>query len=183
MIALPNELPLIEWTEGRYIPLSEGWIAESIESSINPAVDCGPVPLDAVLYSLIYFLKDRPHGTRLSRDELARLVQKALEALGYAALASGFQLVSPRVTIHLPELASQSTIELAFFDALQVKLDEAVGCLVRGIRLEGIRDSVKRLHNARRWRKDCQQLNDEIVSFSRRTIQKTGQPVIDLVIS
>lgn len=183
MIALPDKLPLIEWKDGRYIPLSEGWLVESMEASLGEQEEAGELDLEALVYSLTHFLKDQPQGTTVAHDDLVRLMRKSLRAFGHEHLSENVHLVSPRVTIHLTELASRNSIELAFFDALQEKLEEAIGSVVRGIRLEGIRDSVKVLHNARRWKKNCQVLNDEIVLFSRQTIEKTNQPLIDLVIS
>jgi len=183
MIALPDKLPLVEWKDGRTIPLSEGWLAESIHTSILQNHTCSEVDVDAVVYAVTYHLKDRPLGTTLSHLQLESVIRKSLLPFCQDEWVEQFRLTAPRVTIHLTEIASRHSIELAFFDALQDRLQESVDSVVKGIRLEGIRDSVKHLHNARRWKKTCQTLNDEIVLFTRKTIEKTNQPQMDLVIS
>lgn len=183
MIALPDKLPLIEWKDGRTVPLSEGWLAESLHTSLCQHPRYSALDVDAVVYAISYHLKDRPQGTTLSYLQLESIIRKSLFAFSPGGGFEHVHLTSPRVTIHLNELASRHSIELAFFDALHDKLQEAVDSVVRGIRLEGIRDSVKHLNNARRWKKNCQTLNDEIVLFTRKTIEKTNHPVIDLVIS
>ncbi|MGF1677675.1 MAG: hypothetical protein ACFCUX_00605 [Candidatus Methylacidiphilales bacterium] len=182
MIALPQELPMVIWRTHYAVPLSRGWLAESIDYSLRPhhlpewhwTVD--------VVEAVCHYLREDYRSSSIPQSDLEDIVHRSVRALGYEDIAPLIHLTAPRVVIHLPEIASRSGIELAFFQELQSRLDEALHCVVRGIKIEGIRDSVKSLQGTRRWKQNCQRLSDEIVSFVRMNLQRWDQPMVELII-
>jgi len=182
MIALPSDLPLVTWNAGRPVPLSAGWLAESIEFSLSGENFPHWQWTEDIVQAICLHLKDDYSGTEIHHTELIQIVRQSVEVLGYPDVANKIQLTAPRVVIHLPEIARHADIELAFFQELQSKLDEALCFVVRGIKLEGIRDSVKTLHQTKRWKRNCQTLNDDIVQFVRKNLERWDQPTVDLII-
>lgn len=183
MIALPNDLPMITWQGKRTVPLSPGWLAESISTSLETEPDSGEWQwTEEVVQALCYYLKNDYLGSEIEDQKLLGLIRHSISSMGYPDLSPKVKLLAPRVVISLPELAQSSHMELVFFQNLQSKLDEAFITVVRGIKLEGIRSTVKSLQGTRRWKKSCQTLNDEIVLFTRKTLEQWNQPIVDLVI-
>ncbi|MEM6601386.1 MAG: hypothetical protein AAF649_08375 [Verrucomicrobiota bacterium] len=135
-----------------------------------------------VVETICLHLKEDYQGSEIHHTELARIVRQSIEVLGYPDIANQVQLTAPRVVIHLTEIAQRSDIELVFFQELQHKLDEALSFVVRGIKLEGIRDSVKTLNQTKRWKRNCQTLNDDIVKFVRKNLERWDQPAVELII-
>jgi len=183
MIALPHHLPLVIWKDTRTVPLSPGWLAESIDHTLAHLDCCGWEWTDDVVVSLCAYLRENYAGTSIDHSHLNDLLRHAIVALDYPEVADRVALCAPRVIIHLPDLARRAPLELAFFHALQNRLDEALEYVVRGVKLQGLRTTVKSLQNAPRWRKQCQDLSDEIVLFTRQKLQRWDQPFVDLVIS
>jgi hypothetical protein len=182
MIALPSDLPLVTWNDARHVPLSAGWLTESIDFSLAGEALPEWQWTEDIVHAVCLHLKEDYLGTEINHSELVRIIRQSVCALGYENVASKIELSAPRVVIHLPEIAHRANIELVFFQELQHKLDEALGYVVRGVKLEGIRDSVKTLQKARRWKRNCQTLNDDIVLFVRKNLERWNQPAVDLII-
>ena len=182
MIALPQELPLVNWQNKRDVPLSEGWIAESIDCS---ALQAGYSEWEwtfDITKALSCYLRHEFHGCLISPHELQILIKKSLHSIGFPDVADKLRLVAPRVTINLSEMARTAAYELMFFHLLQQRLDDATMVGVRGIRLEGLRDSVKILRQAGRWQENCGMLSTDIVNFVRQKLQQDGRPCVELLI-
>lgn len=182
MIAIPSELPFVVWNTGHPVPLSEGWLVESIEYSLQGENMPQWQWTGDIAKAVCLHIKENFSGTEIHHVELVRILRQSISALGYEDVAHKIQLTAPRVVIHLPEIAHRTDIELAFFQELQSKLDEALGFIVRGVKLEGIRDSVKTLNRTKRWKKNCQILNDDIVKFVRQHLELWDQSAVELII-
>jgi hypothetical protein len=182
MIALPQDLPLVEWQKRRNVPLSEGWLAESIQNSAHKAGLNQWHWTEDVAKAISYYLQSEFNGTLITSDQLQVLIKKSLRSIGYPEIAKSLTIVAPRVSIHLNELASRSCHELIFFAQLEERLNEARSVHVRGIKLEGLRSCVKTLGNTPRWRSSCQDLSDEIVSYVRSHLKKWEKHPMELLI-
>ncbi|MEM6886277.1 MAG: hypothetical protein AAF571_14730 [Verrucomicrobiota bacterium] len=182
MIALPSDLPLVTWSSGRPVPLSSGWLTESIDFSLAGENFQHWQWTQDIVEAICLHLKEDYPGTEIHHVDLLRIVKESIEVLGYPEVAHKIELTAPRVVIHLPEIAQRADIELVFFQELQYKLDEALSFVVRGVKLEGIRDSVKTLHHTKRWKRNCQTLNDDIVEFVRKNLERWNQPAVELII-
>lgn len=182
MIALPQNLPLVEWQNRRNVPLSEGWLAESIQISADKAGVGTWHGTDDVAKAIIYYLQSEFGGTLITPEQLQGLIKKSLRSIGYPEVARSLKIVAPRVSIHLNEMAMKSQHEILFFQLLHDHLDEAKSVHVSGVRLEGLRSCVKTLSNVMRWQGSCEELSDEIVMFTRSHMLKWGRHPVELLI-
>ena len=182
MIALPQELPLVHWQNKRNVPLSEGWLAESIDcSALQAGYSEWEWTID-ITKALSCYLRQEFHGCLISPRELQTLIKKSLQSIGFHDVADKLRIVAPRVTINLAEMARAATYELMFFHLLQQRLEDAARVGVRGIKLEDLRESVKILQQAGRWQENCGMLSTDIVNFVRQKLQQNGGPGVELLI-
>jgi len=182
MIALPQELPYVYWQNKRNVPLSEGWLAESIDSSACRAGYADWEWTADITKALSCYLRQEFQGCLISPSELQVLIKKSILSIGYPDVAHKLSLVAPRVTIYLPDLAHEYPYELLFFPQLEKRLQEVSRVLIRGVRLEGLRPCVKHLHQAGRWRNSCEELSREIVSFTRLKLQHHRSGPTEIII-
>lgn len=182
MIAFPSKLPQVVWHENRVVPLSEGWLAESIATAADRAGyqqwDLAP----QVARALTLYLEQDFDAPVVTVENLLEMIRRSLEGIGFPEVARASAILPPRVSIYLPELANHAGYEMLFFPMLKDRLSEAIDYRVRGIKLEGIRDCVKILDNAFKWRQTCELLSDEIVAFTRAHFAKNRVKEVELVI-
>jgi hypothetical protein len=182
MIATPQYLPLVRWQNKRNVPLSEGWLAETIDRSALRAGYEQWSWTPELLKALVYYLRKEFQGTLIGSMELQNLIRDSLLHIGYANVADKLVLTAPRAVIYLPELARQSGFELMFFQKLNDYLEEIAWLAIGGIKLEGLREAVKILHRTGRWRHDCSGLSEDIVAFTRCKLAHRHNDDIELVI-
>lgn len=182
MIALHHNLPLVAWNKQRPLPLSEGWLTESIVESAEMA----GVPnweLSVQVAKAILFFIQRDVGKQLlSVEDLRSIIRKSLRGIGYPKVAEQALVVAPRLSIHLPDLARQDPYELLFFSNLQFCIEEARRIVVRGVRLQGLRHAVKIIDGCRHWRPSCDRLSNQIVDFTRQQAAVSQHQPLDLLI-
>ena len=182
MIALPQSLPHIIWKNGRLVPLSEGWLAESIEHAAAAAGHPRWHLAPEVARALTVYLEDDWVAPALPLDQLNEMVRRALEGIGFSEIAKESFIVPPRVSISLTELALRAPYEIEFYPLLKERLSDALEVQVGGVKLEGLRDCSKVLDAAARWRQTCERISDEIIYFCRSYICRTVPKTVDLVI-
>lgn len=183
MISLPQNLPMVRWADQRDIPLSEEWLEASLYQSAELAGIYDWDMCGQVARAIIFFLQRDFHENMISIEQMEHMMRKSLHGIGCTFLIPYVQLVPPCFHIYLPDIARQAPYELLFFSALGERLHEALQAVVRGVKLEGLRDTVKMLNNRRRWMPDCQNLSEEIVAFSRKYLQKDEEEMgLELVI-
>jgi hypothetical protein len=182
MIALPQRLPHVIWKNGRLVPLSEGWLAESIEHAAAAAGYLRWHLAPEVAKAIAIYLEDESVAPALPIDYLQEMVRRSLEGIGYEEIARESRIVPPRVSISLLELAVRAPYELEFFPLLRQRLGDAVEVQVAGVRLEGLRDCSKVLDAANRWRGTCARISDEIIYFCRTYMNRGMLRTVDLVI-
>ncbi|MCE0523341.1 MAG: hypothetical protein LV480_10570 [Methylacidiphilales bacterium] len=182
MIALPQRLPHVIWKNDRLIPLSEGWLAESIEHAAAAAGHPRWHLAPEVARAIAVFLENDWCAPALPLDHLRQMVQRSLEGIGYCDIADKSLIVPPRVSISLMELAVRAPYEIEFYPLLKERLADAIEVQVGGVRLEGLRDCTKVLDAAGRWRHTCVRISDEIIYFCRSYLCQTTPRTVDLVI-
>jgi len=182
MIAIPQDLPLVLWQNKRNVPLSEGWLAETIDRSARRAGYQDWPWTAELLKALLYYLRKEFQGTLIGSAELQDLIRTSLEHIGYSDVAEKLTLTAPRAVINLPELARQSGFELMFFQRLSLYLEEIAWLAINGVKLEGLREAVKILQHAGRWQHQCSGLSEEIVTFVRGKLAYRHCDDIELVI-
>lgn len=182
MIALPQRLPHVIWKNDRLVPLSEGWLAESIEHSAAAAGHPRWYLAPEVARAIAVYLENDWIAPALSIDHLREMVQRSLMGIGYEDIARKSLIVPPRVSISLMELAVRAPYEIEFYPLLKERLADALEVQVGGVRLEGLRDCTKVLDAAGRWRQTCVRISDEIIYFCRSYVFRTMPRTVDLVI-
>jgi len=182
MIALPQRLPHVVWLNDRLVPLSEGWLAESIEHSAEAAGHHRWHLAPEVARAIAVYLENDWIAPSLPVDHLREMVRRSLEGIGYEDIAQKSLIVPPRVSISLMELAVRAPYEIEFYPLLKERLSDALEVQVGGVRLEGLRSCTKVLDAAGRWRRTCERINDEIIYFCRSYICQTMPRTVDLVI-
>jgi hypothetical protein len=183
MISLPNTLPLVQWNTKRNVPLSEGWLAESIYKSAEIAGYYQWEMSDEIARALAYYLQSNYHDSLISVNHIQHLMRASLCGVGKEDIAKHAMVIAPRVSIYLPEIAHKAPYELIFFQALRERLQEAVEVVVRGVKLEGLKPCVKIIERAERWHSDCRHLSKEIVAYARNFLSADDQRLVELVIS
>ena len=182
MIALPQRLPHVIWKNDRLVPLSEGWLAESIEHAAAAAGHHRWHLAPEVARAIAIYLEDDWVAPALPVEHLRQMVQRSLEGIGYDDIARESLIVAPRVSISLTELATRAPYEIEFYPLLKERLGDALEVQVGGVRLEGLRDCSKILDAAGRWRQTCVRISDDIIYFCRSYIYRTLPCAVDLVI-
>jgi len=185
MIAFANRLPHVLWTNQRLVPLSEGWLAEAIEESAREVGHDQWELAPHVAHAISEYLEADCTATVLSVEALESMLKRSLAGIGYEEIAQHSRITPPRVSIYLPELASQKQMELAFYPELSQRLEQAVEYDVKAIRLVGLRDCAKILDSARKWRKTCENIRRNIISFSKACLERSEgcKNPVELVLS
>jgi ubiquinone biosynthesis protein COQ9 len=182
MIALPQRLPHIIWKNDRLVPLSEGWLAESIEHAAEAAGHHRWHLAPEGARAIAVYLENDWVAPALKVDHLREMVQRSLEGIGYEDIARESLIVPPRVSISLMEIAVRAPYEIEFYPLLKERLADALEVQVGGLRLEGLRSCAKVLDAAGRWRSTCVRISDDIIYFCRSYIYRTKPRMVDLVI-
>lgn len=182
MIALPQRLPHVIWNKDRLIPLSEGWLAESIEHAAAAAGHYRWHLAPEVARAIAIYLENDWAAPSVTLPCLREMVRRSLEGIGYEDIAQKSLIVPPRVSISLTEIALRAPYEIEFYPLLKERLGDALDVHVGGVKLEGLRDCTKILDAAGRWRGTCQRISDEIIHFCRQYVFRTGPNAVDLVI-
>jgi hypothetical protein len=182
MIALPQRLPHVIWKNGRLVPLSEGWLAESIEQAAAASGYYRWHLAPEIARAIAIYLENDWVAPALTLENLRQMVQRSLEGIGYDDIAQKSLIVPPRVSISLTEIAVRAPYEIEFYPLLKERLGDALSVQVGGVRLEGLRDCTKILDAAGRWRQTCVRINDEIIHFCRSYMCQAMPRPVDLVI-
>jgi hypothetical protein len=182
MIALPQKLPHVIWRNDRLVPLSEGWLAESIEHAAAASGYHRWHLAPEVARAIAVYLENDWIAPSLSIDNLREMVRRSLEGIGFEDIAQKSLIVPPRVSISLMEIALRAPYEIEFYPLLKARLADALEVQVGGVKLEGLRDCSKVLDAAGRWRQTCLRISDDIIYFCRSYVHRAVPRTVDLVI-
>ena len=124
MIALPQRLPHVIWKNDRLVPLSEGWLAESIEHSAEAAGHHRWHLAPEVARAIAIYLENDWIAPALPVDHLREMLRRSLEGIGFEDIAQESLIVPPRVSISLMELAVRAPYEIEFYPLLKERLGD-----------------------------------------------------------
>jgi hypothetical protein len=96
MIALPQRLPHIIWKNDRLVPLSEGWLAESIEHAAAAAGHPRWHLAPEVARAIAVYLENDWVAPSLPLSHLNEMVRRSLEGIGFGDIATESHIVPPR---------------------------------------------------------------------------------------
>ena len=168
MIALRDDLPLIQLQDGPAVAFERDWLIRSLARAAHRAGYPQWWLAEHVAESVTEYLRQR-EAMVLPVEQMANAVRSALRVIGYGEVADSFTPGRPTVRLSLAELAREagSGYELAFFETLARKIQETVregGC---DFELFGLEPCVKLLRGKKVWSRDCDALRDEIILFTR----------------
>lgn len=178
MIALKDNLPVIQLATGQVIAFERDWLVRSLAQAAARAGYVKWWLAGHVAESVTAYLHDQQEMNVLPVDQLSRAVQAVLQVIGYAEVAQHFVPAAPRVLVSLVELAREagSGYELAFFEKLGRRIQELCREKNCCFELLGLEPCVKLLRARKTWSRDCDALRNEIVSFAR---EQTGTAAAD----
>ncbi len=169
MIALPNDLPLIRLGNGQAIPFEPEWLTCSLTRAARQAGIEHWWLAPHVCASVTEYLRADHRAPVIEAARLEQAVQAVLQVIGYAEVGRHFCVGQPVLAISLVDLARQAGAgyELAFFQLLAQRLDEAFASHTPHFQLIGLETCVRLLYSRKVWSRDCETLQSEIVGFAR----------------
>ena len=172
MIALRNNLPLVRFPDGQVMAFERNWLTSSVvQAATRVGYQKWWLAAHVVESVTNYFEQDFSESA-VTVANLEKAVQSVLQVIGYADVAAEFHASPPPARISLAELARDAGAgyELAFFDLLRGRMQEALKTKVERLEICDAHHGVKMLRSAKNWRRDCSGLLDEIVTFVRGEI-------------
>jgi hypothetical protein len=173
MIALHENLPVIQLASGQVVAFEREWLVRSLVQAAARAGYAKWWLADHVALSVTEYLRDQETVNVLPVERLTEAVRSVLQVIGYGEIAQHFTPAPQRVQVSLVELAREAGTgyELAFFERLGRVLVNL--CREPGgyFELRGLEPCVKILRARKSWSRDCDALRAEIVAFAR---EQTG---------
>lgn len=172
MIALPNQLPLLQFGDHEVVQYESRWLKDSITEAARKAGHNDWWFANEIAQAVIEYLRHRFGGTVITIDDLYEKIERVLSHLGWRDIASELEAEPPPIRISLVDVATSagSGYELNFFQLLQQRIREVASISTGQIQLYGLRDAVKLLCGAKRWSTKCEALKQEIVVYVRREV-------------
>lgn len=177
MIALRDELPLIQLRDGQAVAFDRDWLIRSLARAAHQAGYPQWWLAQHVAESVTEYLRHQGEATVLSLEKMTEAVRSALRVIGYGEVADSFEPGRPTVRISLLEMAHEAGTgyELAFFEMLHRRIHETVSTGGCDFELHGLEACVKLLRGKKVWSRDCDGLRDEIILFAReQTVLAAG---------
>lgn len=170
MIALRDELPLIQLADGQAVAFERLWLIESLNRAARKAGYTQWWLAEHVAESVAQYLQGQSESNVIPVERLGRAVQSAVEVIGYGDVARHFEPGRPRVRISLVELAREAgnCYELSFFEKLGRRIWEVAHEQHSDFELHDLEACVKLLRGKKVWSRDCDILQGEIVFFARQ---------------
>lgn len=172
MIALPNDLPLIRLESGEAIPFDPEWLMHSISRAARSAGLPRWWLAPHVTASVTEYLRTDHDATVIESVRLEQAVQSVLQVIGYSEVGQYFVVGRPVMSISLVDVAREAGAgyELAFFQLLERRMNEAFSSHTPHFQLTGLEHCVKILKSRKVWCRECEALQAEIVLFARRQV-------------
>ncbi len=173
MIAFPNDLPLVRLNDGDCLAFERDWLVRSLTAAARKAGYPNWWLAEHVAQSVTEYLRSEHDEPVLQVSRLEQAVNSVLQVIGYGEIGQHFSVGRPIVHISLVDLARAAGFgyELAFFELLRTRLQEALQSRAPHFELCGLEPCVKLLRARKVWSRDCDALRSEIVAFAR---EQTG---------
>ena len=173
MIALRDDLPLVQYAGGEVEAFRRDWLLRSLAIAARRAGYERWWLAEHVVESITCFLRLNCRGIVVPLAKLENVVRSALQAIGYSEVATRFVPEPPIAQIDLPAIAAQAGngYELTFFRLLAEEIDDVLRSQRTFIEMSGLSHCVKALRAKKVWCKSCATLREEIVMFTRRRLE------------
>lgn len=169
MIAIRDELPLVQFKDGQVAAFEREWLVRRLVEAADKAGYPQWWLAEHVAESVTSYLKHGFSENVVALPRLAQTVASALQVIGYAEIASHFDPGPPPVKISLFDLARNAGAgyELAFFELLGRAVERVLETQTTYFELFDLERCVKRLRAKKAWSRDCEALRAEIIAFLR----------------
>jgi len=178
MIALSADCMLFRLRNGDCIPFSAEMISVELMGETAQWLDQEFVRHAA--QAVFHYFKHDLRRQTVTAGEFACALEKILRGFKLDIGLTGPSRPNRGVLeSDLCRLACESGdgCELAFFSRLRQELRQQLEQAPRVLRFRGLRGCVKRLVRARRWGVRCQCLEEQIVTYLRRCLDRESKPV------
>lgn len=169
MILLRPDCLVFKTADGDNVPASAEQVTLELLGEAVNSLDHELVQHAA--HAVLHYFRHELQRNLVTIGEFAETLAKVLRELGLDVQEATAEPSTPRrvVEADLRHLASESGrgLELVFFNKLRLQLRNHLESGPHVLRFNGLRGCVKELVGAARWNTQCQQLNDQIVSYLR----------------
>ncbi|MDX2226675.1 MAG: hypothetical protein SFY92_06280 [Verrucomicrobiae bacterium] len=185
MISPLNILPSVRFPGGKLAAINCG----SLHLSLHHAAEKAGMPkwphCDPIAKALMHHLLSNPPAEEMSLPVFNELVGTVLNTLDFPEISKTFTYIPAQKVIDLYHFVDpfQPQFELAFFERLKSEVAQALLQKPENLHIRGLKESVKKMAGAKRWRKNCQRLHDEIVEFLHESVTRNAPENLALVIS
>lgn len=174
MIALRHDCLLFQLHNGESVPCSAQMISVEITGDLGGALD--PDLLRHVATSVFHYFKIELQREAVTLAEFSGALEKVLQHLGYAMLSrEGMEAEISRADLGRLAREAGGSLELFFFPRLRSELHSRLQESPRVLHFRGLRGCVKQLAGARRWSPRCERIQDRIVEFLRRCLDREAR--------
>jgi len=170
MIALADGLPLIQLADGRALAFQRDWIVREIARAAARSGFPKWWLADHVAETVVRSLSAHYEENVISTTHLAARLRDVLQGIGYSEIGLHLELGQPGEKLDLAALAREAGAgyELLFFNRLRERLRSLIGAGTTEVDLVGLASCVKQLRSRKSWSRNCEALQEEIVSFVRK---------------
>jgi hypothetical protein len=175
MIQLHRDYLLFETSMGQIIPCSAELVAVEL---IGEAIDTlDPELVQQAANAVLHYFKKDLGCTTVSVGEFSRALEQALSALGLSVGSAPASNHGKPPSHDLRSIASgvERGFELSFFPRLRQEMSARLRETPKVLCFHGLRGCVKQLIGAKRWTRECQALNDQIVEYLRACFMTEAQ--------
>lgn len=169
MIALADGMPLVRLDDGRVIRFEPAWIFRALWKAAAKAGYQKWWMASYAVEAAVHHLRTGYPRNTVSVEQMKRLLCDILQVTGYGEIAPHLELGQPGERLDLVDLAKEAGAgyELAFFNRLRERLQTLIGSGTTDVDLVGLAPCVKKLRSRKLWTRECDDLQEEIVSFVR----------------
>jgi len=169
MIALADGMPLIELADGRLVIFRRDWVVRALWKAAAKVGYPQWWMAHYVVETVSHHLANHYQGNTITVPRLTHLLGDVLQVVGYGEVAPGLDLGQPGERLDLMDVVKEAGegYELAFFNRLRDRLRALIGKGTTEVDLVGLTSCVKKLRSRKMWTRECDALQEEIVSFVR----------------
>ncbi len=177
MVAFKEEFPYLRCESGQLFEFDRDWLHAAITRAADEAGYPSWWLTDHVTESIAFYLRLRSDEPVVAFSQFSQTVRYVLKVIGYKEIVPFFRPAPPPISISLLEIAHEAGTgyELAFFDALEKRINALTGIGADRLQLVGLVACVKHLQGAKAWTRGCDRLREEVVYFVREKLAASAE--------
>lgn len=165
MISLPHHLPFVRVGSNSLTICQQEWLDQTLTDAVSGTNVPEWLAID-ISKGVKNYLEKQYHGTVIDSEVLFDKIGTTLTSIGLAEVAANLDKNPPPLRISLTDLARRAgqAYELAFFQLLEDKCQEAIESGASCVECHGLQPCVRMLRSNRRWSMSSEKLRKEIES-------------------